>query len=383
MIQGMEPKDPRRWIPRLGAVTLGAVILLLGTMTWSYSNELRDRLVAIDTEIETGDAEIVTVGSGRITVARTDQTVLEGIWGVEGPNGYGQASVVITVTDETVERAFRTLEGEFAVGEVVSFDPIAYPGDPFEAHNIEFEEVRFTGDLGVYPAWVIDNDRDTWVVILHGGGPEQRAEALRIVPALVAERYPVMVMTVRGDDGAPATRTGFRTLGATEWRDLASAVGYGSAQNADRFVLVGLDSGASTVANYLHEADDIGIISGVVFDSALFDPERIADRIAAARNLPAPLRGAGKLLASIRFDIDWNELDQVDRAGEYTKPVLVMHGAADSVVDPATAREFSELLGDLATLVEFPGGRHGQLWNADPPRYEDELLRFIERVREG
>jgi len=378
----MEPKDPRRWIPRVGAVALVAVFGLLATTTWSYSNELRDRLVAIDTEMPAGDAEIVTVGSGRITVARTEQTALEGIWGVAGPNGYGQASVLIAVTDATVERAFRTLEGDFAAGEEVSFDPIAYPGDPFEAHNIEFEEVRFTGDLGVYPAWVIDNDRDTWVVILHGGGPQQRAEALRILPALVAERYPVMVMTVRGDEGAPATRTGFRSLGATEWRDLASAIGYGFAQNAENFILLGLDSGASTVANYLHEADDIGAISGVVFDSALYDPEQIADRIADDRNLVAPLRGAGKLLASIRFDIDWNELDQIDRAGEYTLPVLVMHGEADSVVDVAMAREFAELIGDLATLVEFSGARHGQLWNADPPLYEDALLGFIERVRE-
>ena len=379
----MEPKDPRRWIPRVGALALGVVLLWLATTTWGYSNELRDRLVVIDNEIATGDAEIVTVGSGRITVARTEQTAQEGIWGVVGPNGYGQASVVIAVTDETVERAFRTLEGDFAVGEEVSFDPIAYPGDPFEAHNIEFEEVRFTGDLGVYPAWVIDNDRDTWVVILHGGGPQQRAEALRIIPALVAERYPVMVMTVRGDEGAPATRTGFRALGATEWRDLASAVGYGFAQNADRFILLGLDSGASTVANFLHQSDDIGAIKGVVFDSALYDPERIADNVADERNLLAPLRGAGKLVASIRFDIDWNELDQIDRAGEYTLPVLVMHGDADSVVDVAIAREFAELIGDLATLVEFPTARHGQLWNADPPRYEEELLGFIERVAES
>ena len=124
-------------------------------------------------------------------------------------------------------------------------------------------------------------------------------------------------------------------------------------------------------------------ISGVVFDSAFYDPERIADRIGADRSLPGPLRGAGKLLASIRFDIDWNELDQIDRAGEYTLPVLVMHGRADSITEIATAQEFSALLGDLVTLVEFPGGRHGQLWNSDPPRFEEELLRFIERVSEA
>ncbi|NND04722.1 MAG: alpha/beta hydrolase [Acidimicrobiia bacterium] len=323
----------------------------------------------------------MTVGSGRITVARTPLTETEGIWGVAGPNGYGQASVVISRTDEVVERGFRVLSGVFDVGELVAFDPIAYPGDPLEAHGIEYREVRFTGDLGVYPAWVIDGDRDAWVIIVHGAGPEQRAEALRMLPGLVAQRLSVMVMTVRGDNGAPRPTTGLRALGATEWRDLASAVEFGFNQDAAEYVLIGLDTGASVVANYLHRADDITAVRGVVYDSALFDPERIADRVAEERGVLAMLRGAGKLLASIRFDIDWNELDQIDRAPEYTVPVLVLHGEQDAVADIQVAEEFVAELGNLARFVRFETGRHGQLWNTDPAQYEEALLSFIDTVR--
>ncbi len=355
------------------------VIVVVGT--WTYSNVLRDQLVAIRVAEVVPDVEVATVGSGRIAVTRTPLTESEGIWGVAGPSGYGQASVLISTGEDTVERAFRTLRGTFEVGDLVAFDPIAYPGNPLEAHGIEFEEVRFTGDLGVYPAWVIDGDRDSWVVIVHGRGPGQRAEALRMIPGLVAEQYPVMVMTVRGDRGAPPTASGLRGLGATEWRDLAAAIEYGFTQDADEFVLLGLDVGASTVASYLHEADDITPVKGAVFDSALHDPERIADRLAAARNVPAPMRGAGKLLASIRFGIDWNELDQIDRAPEYAIPILVMHGSADDVAAVGDAAEFAAALGSLATYVEFDEGRHGQLWNADPVKYEEALLGFIAAVR--
>jgi len=358
------------------------VLLLLAAIvaTWVYSGVLRDELVAnVDSEL-IRDIEIATVGSGRIEVARTPLTEIEGIWGVDGPNGYGQASVVIATTDDTVERAFRTQEGSFTVGDLIRFDPIAYPGDPLKAHGIEFDEVRFTGDLGVYPAWVIDGDRDLWVVIIHGNGPAERAEALRFIPGLMAQRYPVMVITVRGDSEAPNSRTGLRALGATEWRDLASAIEFALAQDAEEFVLLGLDTGASTAAMYLQEADDASAVKGAVFDSALHDPERIADLLAAERKVIGPLREAGKLLARVRFDIDWDELDQIDRAGLYSVPILVMHGTDDEVVPLEIADDFVTGLGDLATYEVFEGGIHSQLWNADPARYEGALLDFIDRV---
>ncbi len=379
--RSVEPTERSKWPARIGFAVVTLLLLVLLFATWSYSNALRDELVLIDdSEIEQ-EIEVVTVGSGRITVARTELTEIEGIWGVAGPNGYGQASVVIASTDEVVERGFRVLSGEFDVGELVAFDPIAYPGNPLEAHDIEFEEVRFTGDLGVYPAWIIEGDREAWVIVVHGAGPEQRAEALRMLPGLVAQRFSVMVMTVRGDRGAPRPNNGLRALGATEWRDLAAAVEFGLSQDASEFVLIGLDTGAGVVANFLHRADDINAVRGVVYDSALLDPERIADRVAEERGVPAPIVGAGKLLASIRFDIDWNELDQVDRAPEYTVPVLVLHGELDRVADIAVAEEFVSGLGNLGRFVRFESGRHGQLWNADPARYEEALLSFIDTVR--
>jgi alpha-beta hydrolase superfamily lysophospholipase len=376
----VDPNERSKLALRAAGV-VGVVLLLVAIVgTWAYSGVLRDELVSIDRSERNRDIEVATVGSGRIEVARTPLTETEGIWGVDGPNGYGQASVVIASTEGTVERAFRTQEGSFDVGDLVRFDPIAYPGDPLEAHGIEFDEVRFTGDLGVYPAWVIDGDRDLWVLIVHGSGPAERAEALRFIPGLVAQRYPVMVITVRGDADAPRSRTGLRALGATEWRDLASAVEFALSQDAEEFVVMGLDTGASTVAMYLQEADDASAVKGAVFDSALHDPERLADRLAAERKAIGPLRAAGKLLARIRFDIDWEELDQIERAGQYSVPILVMHGTADEVVPLEIADDFVAGLGDLATYEVFEGGIHSQLWNVDPARYDRALLDFIERV---
>ena len=379
----MEPRETPQWGRR---VAIALVALALGVFvagTWAYSNVLRDELVAIDRTPEPSDVEIATVGSGRIGLSRTVDTELDGTWGVVGPNGYGQAARVLGIEEDVVEREFRILQGDFEVGEKVSLDADAFPGDPFEAHGIEFREVRFTGSLGPYPAWVIDRSFDSWVIILHGAGPSERAEGLRLIPPLVEAGHSVMVITVRGDEGAPIPPTELRSLGSREWPDLEAAVRYSLSQEASDLVLVGMGSGAATVAAYLHNSDDLSTIRGTVFDSAVYDPERIADRLATERRVLPPMRAIGKLLASLRFDIDWDELDQVARADEYTIRTLVLHGADDNVSQVESAREFVERLGDLATYVEFPEGRHRQLWNSDPARYEQALLDFIGSVLDG
>ena len=382
MIPAVERRETPQWGRRMAIAMLTLMIGAVVAGTWAYSNVLRDQLVAIDRTPQPSDLEIATVGSGRIGLSRTAETELDGTWGVVGPSGYGQAGRVLGVDGDVVEREFRILEGDFQVGERVSLDADAFPDDPMAAHGIEFREVRFTGTLGPYPAWVIDRSFDSWVIILHGAGPSERSEGLRLIPPLVEAGHSVMVITVRGDAGAPVPPTELRSFGSREWPDLEAAVRYGLSQEASDLVLVGIGSGAATVAAYLHNSDDLSTIKGVVFDSAIYDPERIADRLATERRVLPPMRAIGKLLASLRFDIDWDELDQVARANEYTVQTLVLHGAADSVSQVETAREFVDQLGELATYVEFPEGRHGQLWNADPPRYEQALLDFISSVLE-
>ena len=130
--------------------------------------------------------EIRRAGAERIVLPRTAATELDGIWGVIGPDGaYGQMFALVSVDTDTVERSFRTIEGRFRVGDQVEIDPDAFPGDPAIAFNEPFDTVRVPGELGVNPAWFIDGQRDTWVIVIHDRADDRRA-ALRPLPRSAA-----------------------------------------------------------------------------------------------------------------------------------------------------------------------------------------------------
>ncbi|MBT8214913.1 MAG: hypothetical protein KJP12_06775, partial [Acidimicrobiia bacterium] len=173
----MDRNARQRLIRRGLATAAGAVVVVVFAASWYFSNVLRDDLL-VPTPFTPESTSVVTaVGTGRIILEPGPDAERDGVYGLLGPNGYGQVSNVLAITDTGVERGFRLFEGTIEVGDPVALDQYAYAGDPETAHGIDFREIRFSGDLGQHPAWVIDGDRDTWVIVVHGKGLEERRQA--------------------------------------------------------------------------------------------------------------------------------------------------------------------------------------------------------------
>jgi len=94
--------------------------------------------------------------------------------------------------------------------------------------------------------------------------------------------------------------------------------------------------------------------------------------------VPAPLTWTAKWIASLRFGIDWSEVDYVARAGEFTTPMLIIHGTEDHDVPISVSEEFADAApAGLVTLVPFEGAGHVRAWNTDPERYRQVLGDFL------
>ncbi len=324
------------------------------------------------------------VGAGRIVLPRDDVTERGGVWGVSNATGaYGQMAAVISKDAETIERSFRTLTGRFAEGEMVTLDAYAAGHDPQEAFALDFDHVRVPGSLGVNPAWVVDGSSDTWVIVIHGEGLDERRQALRILPALADGGFPALVITYRNDGAAPDDG-GYYRWGLSEWQDVDAAIAYARTQGAEDFILYGFGMGANIAAMHLHESDAAAHVRGAIFDSVVIDLGAVVDQIAEDRGIPGIVSSAAKAVARVRFGLEWSELDQLARADQFNTPLLLLHGTADELAPIATTDEFVEAVAGPVTYERFEGAGRTELWNHDPERYNMAVLAFlIELTREG
>jgi len=362
------------WVGRAVGIVVVLLVVVASVFVWLHANRVRSDLLFPSPHAVGFDLEVISIGGGRVVLPRTSQTERDGVWGLESDDAYAQVGEIIRI-DTEVERALHTLIGSIEAGDAVRLDADAFPGDPKTAHGIGYEDVRVPGELGPQPAWLIEGRRDTWVVFLHGEGVDRRAESLRMVPVLVEEGFSVIVATYRNDLSAPASADGMRRWGLDEWRDVEAAMLTADRKGAEDFVLYAHGLGAEVASMFLHESDLSGRVSAVVFDSPILDLEQLA---ADHTSLISPLAEAGRTLAAIRFGIEWQYLDQIERAAAFDVPMLLMHGARDPVVPFSSSKAFADLRPDLVRLQRFERGEHGDLWNSSPQIYEDVVTGFLE-----
>lgn len=371
------------WARRLVAAVVIGLIIGLFIGAFRGSSVIATDLLTPEPRPAGAEFEIQLVGAGRIVLSRNAITEQPGIWGLSnGTGAYGQIAAVISQEAETVERSFRTLQGRFIAGEMATFDAYAVGADPMEAFAIEFDEVRVPGELGANPAWSIPGRGDTWVILVHGEGLDERRQALRVLPVLDDYQLPSLVVTYRNDGAAPDDG-GYYRWGLSEWQDVESAMAYARNRDAKDFILYGFGMGANIVMNHLHKSDSAGSVLGVVLDSPVLDLGAVVDQIATDRGIPAVVSSAAKGLARIRFGLEWSELDQMSRIDQFDVPMLLLQGVEDHLAPVATADAFAAALPDLVTYERFDGARRTELWNLDPERYNDAVLLFLDEISDA
>ncbi len=376
----MEPTRFEIWLRRVAVLvtTVAVVGGIIGTW-WGAAAINADLLVPVASDPEF-DLEVISVEAGRIVLPRTDLTEQEGIWGVMGSSGYGQITSLVAVREATVEHGFRTMEGEFFPGEEVRLDRYAFNEDPAVAAGLAFEEVRIPGELGVNPAWLVPNVRDTWIVLVHGKGLDERRQALRILPTLANLGFPVLVISYRNDGVAPDADPARYGWGLSEWLDVQAALDFGLQRGAEDYVLYGYGMGGSIISMFLHESDSAGLVRGVVLDSPGLVIGRLAEEAVRSHGIPGIFAGLAKAIVRIWSGIEWDDLDQLTRASELDVPVLLMHGSEDAVIPIEASDTLAEQRPDLVTYERFEGAGHDALWNVDPTRYMEAVAGFLTTV---
>ncbi|MFB6891716.1 alpha/beta hydrolase family protein [Kitasatospora sp. NPDC056327] len=355
------------------AVGTGAAVLVIG-------RRASERMVrpAAGVRERTGPVLVQSLGAGRVTLTRGPESERPGRWAVEwGEDGHAVVEEVLHADERGVTRRLvRADHGTLTPGTEVRLSPRVYLGDPSAALGLPFADTAVEGELGAMPAWRLAGKRGTWVILVHGPDDDRR-QALPVLPELRRLELPALVVTYRGDAGAPASPDGLGHFGETEWRDVEAAVRTALDAGAGRVVLYGWSLGATMALQTAARSDLSPAISSLVLDSPVLDWPATARRDAARAGFRGAAAELGALAAQGRTGVDLADFARLAEGTDLRVPTLVLHGPDDPVAPFAAAERLARSRPDVVNLRPFPGGGHAALWNTDPDRYAETLRRWL------
>lgn len=364
----------KRIVAWAAAVLLVLALAGLGAGGWYYSGKVID-----PSRGNSYPLEVTAYADGRVTL-RGGDAAAPGTYGLTWADGNATLGPVISDQGGAVVReVVRVRHGTLRPGVRAYLDRWLYGHeDPRSALGVPYEKVAVKGELGDFPAWRTEGDAKTWVIAVHGRNADA-AEALRYVPVFHRLGMPVLGISYRNDDGAPASEDGKFHLGASEWRDVAAAIAYARGQGATGVLLQGFSMGGG-IAAMTARALPGEPIKGLILDSPVLDWHAPIDLGARQLGVPGWLASVGKFAVELRTGISLDDLDHVAHAGRFRAPVLLYVDDDDNSVPIGPALRFAEARPDLVTLVRTRGGGHVGSWNTDPARYERALRDWVERV---
>jgi pimeloyl-ACP methyl ester carboxylesterase len=189
--------------------------------------------------------------------------------------------------------------------------------------------------------------------------------------------YDVLLFDFRGHGRSDPARI---TMGRRERLDLRAALRWAKAEGftPDRIGWVGFSMGAATV---LMEGADNPDIRVAVVDSPFGSlPEVLDDQLAYHSNLPRWFNPGILTAADLAFGVRTRDLVPIRSARRWRgRPLLLIHGADDSIVPVRQAGQIASQAGPDCIRVVLPGVEHVQAYRSDPETYIRAVDAFFDR----
>jgi uncharacterized protein len=205
-------------------------------------------------------------------------------------------------------------------------------------------------------AWYLKHPKAKHTIMVFHGNAGNIAGRRKIYEALRDLRVNVLAVDYRGygkSQGSP-TEEGIYADGLAAWEYLVR-----ERKTAPRQIVVLGQSLGSAVATYVAANRECG---GVILEAPMTSVKRMAARV-----LPFPPLGWA-------LRVDMNNLERIGRA---SCPLLVVHGTTDSVIPFRQGKEVFEAAKEPKRFVALRGGDHNDLWEGRTDDYMDAIKKFL------
>lgn len=356
----------------LGGALLGADIVLRSKTQWVKG-------------------EFVPVGrrGNKLYLPASVETLSKGPLGVvpllpnKGHLVIGEKKMVGTI----VERPILQERGKLPHGALAWVSTYLYNGTPAQL-GVDFENVTIHTEVGDMPAWHVpphQAEKDALIVVIHGHGG-QRAQALRMLPAMLRTGAGSLFVTFRNAFGAPKVGKGYLTLGDTEAEDVLGALRWAADNGYKRVILFGFSMGGNIALSVLRpkfEPYPLPIV-GVMLDSPALDWRDTirwqGQRFGLPKFLAKHVGHFTQWVVTRRSGQDFDSVDQIAAAPRFKLPILLWHGTRDRTIPLAQAEALAAARPDLVEFHRVEGAKHIRTWNISPKKYDEQLEAFVQRV---
>jgi uncharacterized protein len=241
-----------------------------------------------------------------------------------------------------------------------------------------FEPVRLTTTDGEQiGAWFVPGDSTKPIVLLLHGNGGCRTGCLPLVEQLAAEKYPVLMLSLRTHGDSSGTWNDF---GFSARHDVQAARSWLTEHwPSSRVTVWGQSLGAAAA---IFAARDLGdSVAGYILECPYKDLHTAVWNRTHARLPPVlsdvayfGLLTAAKVALPTANEI--NCLQAIENIPDAV-PVLFLAGGADTRAHVDEARNLSERIRSHSTLVVIDGAEHLQLQSADPVGYRTAISKFL------
>jgi fermentation-respiration switch protein FrsA (DUF1100 family) len=286
--------------------------------------------------------------------------------GISG--GVGVAGIIFAVALYIVETLIRPKR-------ISGFIEL-YTFSPYEFH-IPAEDVTFSPLYGDHQVtgWYMSYPQATATVIVCPGYRGKRSDVLGTCAHLWKAGYNVLGFEYYGHGdvvGKPIT------LGYREINDFLGAVAYARQREPQaRLGVVGYSMGAAVAIMAAARAPEI---EAIIADSA-FATHRSVVAFAVRQTLHVPFiffDWVTDLLLWLRAGYHFHQVEPLRDIGRIApRPVLIIHGMKDTVVDPHDATLLYEAAGDSKELWLLPNSEHCGAYFEDRVAYANKIVNFF------
>ncbi len=219
------------------------------------------------------------------------------------------------------------------------------------------------------------------VILLHGYAGTHDS-LLEYASWLVAAGYNILAYDQRGCGQSDGERV---TLGALESHDVGAAVAWLRRRGESNIAVWGFSMGGTSAILAAAEYPDLrAVITDCAFAKLVGEIESSMLERGYPRIITAPLSRMTAATLTNHLDVRPGDYDAVDVVGHIApRPLLLIHAAADTLVDPADAVSLFHAAGEPCELWVTPRSRHTQSYRDYPSEYQQRVLATLERAFGG